>query len=106
MGTVIGSRKQEDKISELGAVAHRRFPHIDLLSFKGFFRLSVRSVLEKYKLSSWGDVAEKPPEIRRKFFHDVLDESLRHLETAGLAKEDAGQLISELKKENEKYLKF
>ena len=105
MRAVVGSKKQEEKISELGAIANQMFPNIETMLFKGSFRLGIRSALEKNRIQSWGEIAEQPPLARRKFFKSVLDESLPHLKTIGLSREKAELLISRLKKENEKYLK-
>jgi len=104
MGPVVGSRKQEEKISELGAIANQMFPNIEIMVFKGSFRLAIRSALEKNQLQSWEEIAEQPPMARRKFFQSVLDESLTHLKTIGLNMEETDLLISRLRKENEKYL--
>ncbi len=104
MGPVVGSRKQEEKISELGTIANQMFPNIEIMVFKGSFRLGIRSALEKNQLQSWEEIAEQPPMTRRKFFQSVLDESLTHLKTIGLNMEETDLLISRLRKENEKYL--
>ncbi len=105
MGTLVGSKKQEEKISELGAIANQMFPNVKTKVFKGTFRFGIRSALEKTQFQSWEEIAEQPPMTRKKFFQNVLDESLPHLKTIGLNREEADMLISRLRKENEKYLK-
>ena len=106
MKVVVGSRKQEEKISEMGTIANQMFPNIELMVFKGFFRRGIRSALEKNQFKSWEEVAEQQPMVRMKFFQSVLDEFLPHLKTIGLSEEETDSLISRLKKENEKYLKL
>ena len=105
METVVGSKKQEEKISELGALANQMFPDIEIMVFKGSFRRGIRSALGESRFQSWEEVAEQPSMIRKDFFQNVIDESLPHLIKIGLNREAADILISRLKKENEKYLK-
>ncbi|OQX25004.1 MAG: hypothetical protein BWK80_17875 [Desulfobacteraceae bacterium IS3] len=104
MGTVVGSKKQEIKISELGDIANKMFPDIQAKVFKGAFRLGIKSVLNGSGMKDWGEVAAQPAEIRRKFFHSALEASVPHLHKIGLTEDEAEKLISVLRIRNEKYL--
>jgi len=105
MGAIVGSRKQEEKISELGALANRIFPDYETMLFKGSFRYGVRSALEKSRFQNWEEVSKQSAMTRSVFFQSVLDESFPHLKKMGLSEEDTSNLICKLKKENKKYLK-
>lgn len=104
MGVIVGSKRQETKISELGSIANRMFPDIETKVFKGAFRLGIKSALEKSLMKSWDEVAVQPSNSRRKFFHSALEASVRHLEIIGLTTAEAEKLIAVLKIKNEKYL--
>ncbi len=104
MGPVVGSKRQETKIGELGSLANKIFPHVEVMVFKGAFRLGIKSALEKNRMKNWEEVAKQPPDARRKFFHIALEESVLHLQNIGLTKNEAEKLISALKIKNEKYL--
>jgi hypothetical protein len=104
MATVVGSKKQEAKISELGSIANKMFPDIGTMLFKGAFRLGIKAALKKEGMKNWEEVATRVPEVRRKFFHSALEESVPHLKVIGLSENDINKLISLLKMKNEKYL--
>jgi hypothetical protein len=104
MKPVVGSKKQEAKISELGSLADRMFPDIGMMSLKGSFRHGIREALKNARFESWEKVSAQPPEIRRKFFQNVLDASVPHLKKIGLRDDEAESLIRKLGKENERYL--
>ena len=101
---IVGSKKQEDKISELGAFANQLFPGIETMIFKGSFRYGIKSALEKKQYSRWEEVAEQHPMLRKKFFQSILDESIPHLKAIGLYEKDIDILFKKLKEKNEKYL--
>ncbi len=104
MYPVVGNKKQETKVSEMGSIANNMFPHIETMAFKGSFRFAVKTVLKKNQLNDWEKVSKYPPAIRRKFFESVLDESLSHLKKLGMKEDETDILINKLRKENEKYL--
>jgi hypothetical protein len=104
MKTIVGSKMQEEKISEMGTTANEMFPHIETIVFKGSFRRGIRSALEKCGVQTWEEVAADHPVKRRKFFQHVLNESHPHLTATGLNGEETDALLDRLKKENEKYL--
>ncbi len=104
MSAVVGSKKQETKISELGGIANRMFPNIEKKVFKGAFRLGIKTALEKSRMKNWDEVAVQPSDSRRKFFHSALEALVRHLEIIGLTTAEAEKLIAVLKIKNEKYL--
>ncbi len=104
MKAVVGSKKQEAKISELGSLADRMFPDIGIMPLKGSFRQGIRRALKKARFERWEQVSAQPPEIRRGFFQDVLDESVFHLKKIGLRDDETESLIRKLRKENERYL--
>lgn len=104
MKTIVGSRKQEQKISEMGIVANKMFPEIEIMVFKGSFRLGIRSALDLCNFKSWDEVSLQPVYERKKFFKNFLNESVPHLKKTGVNETGINSLISKLMKENEKYL--
>ena len=59
-----GNERQENKITELGELAHHIVPKVEVRAFKGAFRFGVKSALEKNGLMSWSDMAER--KLKRK----------------------------------------
>lgn len=104
MEIIIGSKKQEMKISEIGGIANKMFPDIETMVFKGSFRLGIRSALKNSRYKSWDEVSLQPAEIREKFFKDFLNESVPYLKKTGVSENGINVLISELMKKNKKYL--
>jgi len=104
MKNIIGTKKQEMKISEMGAVANKMFPEIEVMVFKGSFRLGIQAALDCCSFKSWDDVSLQPAYIRKTFFESFLKESIPYLKKIGVNKQDINALISNLMKKNEKYL--
>ncbi len=104
MKMIVGSRKQEMKINEMGAVANTMFPEIKTMEFKGSFRLGVRNALQKSGYGKWDEISLLPPDKRNRFFENIIQESLPYLKKIGLDEKDINRLIRELKQRNLKYL--
>ena len=104
MTAIVGSKKQEGKITELGMFANQLFPDIETMIFKGAFRYGIRSALEKSRYAAWEEVAGQHPMLRKSFFQSILDESAPHLQNIGLDEKGIEILIRKLKEKNEKYL--
>jgi len=104
MNTVIGSPKQETKIAEMGDVAHRLFPHIEAIAFKGAFRFAIREALRQRGGTDWGTVVTMPASARRAFFELILKEATPHLKSMGLDPASIEKLQAKLRSQNEKYL--
>ncbi|MDM8517077.1 hypothetical protein QUF76_12820 [Desulfobacterales bacterium HSG16] len=105
MHPVVGNKKQETKIREMGHIAKNMFPHIEVMAFKGSFRLAIRSALKKNQFNDWEEVSQRPYKVKKKFFETILDESVSQLKKLGMKEDETDILIDSLKKENEKYLK-
>ncbi len=103
---IVGSEKQEKKIGAMGAAAHDMFPAVPGIAFKGAFRFGIESALEKAHYENWERVAAHPPETRRRFFEQVLEESVSRLKSLGLGDADVEALLGRLRAENEKYVKL
>jgi hypothetical protein len=104
MNSVVGNQRQEEKIARLGTLAHEMFPEFGVLVFKGAFRHGLRDVLRQREIDEWQQVIDQPIPERRRFFHDVLQTSIPRLETIGLTRDQIKTLITQLTKENERYL--
>lgn len=103
MTTFTGNRKQEDKILEMGQVAHKMVPEIELIAFKGIFRYGIQNALTKQGLSGWREVAAESPDVRKQFFENVLTGSMDKLLGAGLTTKTINALFTELRELNENY---
>ena len=101
---ILGSGKQEKKITEFAQLAKRTYSDINELSIKGAFRLGAKAAVEKSQFSMWEEIADQPPRVRRTFFDLLMAESRAHLINV-LGKEKVDDFIEILKAENEKYLK-
>lgn len=101
---VIGEKKQEEKLKELAKIAKDLFPDVNELAVKGAFRHAAKAAIEKSGFTSWGEVAEKPPSVRKKFFETLLQEAKPHL-AVQLSKENVDEFIKKAKMVNEKYVK-
>jgi len=104
MKAIVGSKKQEKKISEMGAVANKMFPKIETMVFKGSFRLGISAALDLCNLKTWDDVSLQSAHLRKKFFDNFLKESIPYLRKTGVSEDGINDLISKLMKENKKYL--
>ncbi len=77
---------------------------ITLLYLVSAFRLGAKAAIEKSQFSNWGEMAEQPSPVRRKFFNLLLREARPHLVTA-IGKEKVDHFIEKVRAENEKNLK-
>ncbi len=71
--TVTGSKKQEDKIENMGKLAKELFPEISIESFEEVFRQSTTAALKKHQYQQWDDVVKEQPLVRKLFFDSILD---------------------------------
>jgi hypothetical protein len=103
--TVIGNKKQETKITEIGTLTTKMFPEVDTLTAKGAFRFGIKNALKDTGYKDWQEVGEQTPSEREIFFETFLEKSLPYLINSGLSEKQAKKLFVQLKKENKKYLK-
>ena len=101
---VVGSQKQEQKIAEMGLLAHQMYPRVEAMAFKGAFRQGVKEALKNGTFSTWEEVAKQPAPVRRRFFESILEKSTGYLTGQGLTKDEIEKLLDKLKQQNEKYL--
>ncbi len=102
--TITGSRKQEDKIRDLGKTAKKLFPEISIVSFEKTFRQSIETALEKHQYQQWSDVTSQQPVARKDFFESILSISKGTLKENGLNEDQIDSLIKKLEKRNRRYL--
>lgn len=101
---ITGNSKQEEKITKMGQVSHEMFPHIDLLSFKGAFRMGINSALKQKGYAKWKELIDKENMEKRAFFYEILKASNEYLLKLGLTEADTKVLYSRLIKNNETFL--
>lgn len=103
MISVVGNKKQEEKIDRMGEIAHTLFPEIPKINFKGIFRYGIEESLKMNGVEQWSDIAIDKPALRIQFFNTILDSSLERLTRQGLNDNQIKALFDNLKKENFKY---
>ena len=99
----IGSKKQEKKIAELSKIANEMHPEVELLAFKGAFRMGAQAAVEKSSFDTWEEVTYEPADIRRAFFASLLAESVPYFKKL-IGEKNVEAFIVRLKAENEKYV--
>ena len=104
MSFIIGSKKQEEKITKMGTIAHELFDKTDVIVFKGIFRYGVSSAMTEQGYTKWNDVAIQQRESRERFFESVLNHSIKRLKETGIDEKQIELLFHRLRKENLSYL--
>ena len=104
MSGILGNRKQENKINEMGDITVQMFPALDPLAVKGTFRNGVQVALAHMKYGAWDELADQSTEERKRFFQQVLAGSVERLKMMGLKDGDLKRLFHRLMSENEKYV--
>ena len=102
--TVIGTQKQEEKISEMGKIACDMSPEIDLLNVKGAFRLGIKKALSALGYSEWKDLADKTNREKKEFFKLMLEKTQPYLSNLGFSDRTIVTLFEKLKEMNGQYL--
>jgi len=102
--TAAGSKKQEDKIVDMGKLAKELFPEISMETFEEAFRQSINTVLKKHQYQQWSDVTSEQPLTRKNFFDSILSESKVTLKNNGLREDQIDILIEKLTRRNRRYL--
>lgn len=93
MTKITGNRKQEEKISEMGNIAHTLFPDVSTIAFKGVFRYGIEKALDDRHLENWDRVAAENPETRSQFFKSILNNSIQRLGKIGLDNQQIDTLV-------------
>lgn len=101
---VIGTQKQEEKILEMGNIAHELAPKVSVMNFKGAFRLGIKQALKQSGNAQWKDLSQKSNLEKKQFFDQILNESKPHLIRSGLSEQEVEKICVALKKKNDEYL--
>jgi len=102
--TVLGTQKQEEKIQEMGDIAHELVPTVTVMNYKGAFRLGIRNALKKTGNSNWTDLVQKTMTEKQAFFEQILESSKSHLISAGLDIEKINMICTALTRKNNEYI--
>lgn len=101
---VLGTQKQEEKILEMGEIAHDISPEISVMNFKGAFRLGVKAALENSGYADWKDLAQKTTAEKERFFEQILKGTAPHLSGTGLSRDQVERIFSRLRQKNAEYI--
>jgi len=82
---VTGSATQEKWLGKMGEIAHGISTEIDVIVFKGIFRLAIAEALLEHRMEAWESLERKDTETRRRFMESVLNHASGRL--AGLGSE-------------------
>ena len=102
--TVLGTQKQEEKIQEMGNIAHELAPNVTVMNYKGAFRLGIRDALKKNGYSDWKELAQKTKPEKQAFFKQILENSKPRLTSSGLDTEKIKIIYTALTLKNNEYL--
>lgn len=101
---VLGTQKQEEKILEMGEIAHGMSPDISVMNFKGAFRLGVKEALETSGYTDWKDLAQRTKAEKKRFFEQILKGAAPHLSGTGLSEDQVERIFSRLRQKNAEYI--
>ena len=82
---ITGSATQEKWLEEMGETAYGIAPDVDVVSFKGIFRLAIATALLEHHLDAWESLEHKDGEARRHFMESVLKHAADRIVKLGLS---------------------
>ena len=82
---VLGSATQEKWLAQMGETAHGFAPEVDVVSFKGVFRLAIAGALLDHHIDTWEALELKDGDTRRRFMESVLKHASDRIASLGLA---------------------